>query len=147
MHWVLKPRLNSAVATVAVLMVFSLLRVASLSLVMCLYPSCPSFRGARSANLRCATAHRGISRFRVWSFGPSRNDGVASINRRLIDRRAKAGFEKIEIAALVGLPDVPGEHPAIAALEAGLRLLPFGAAFCQFRFRDIEIDGAGSDIQ
>ena len=33
-----------------------------------------SFRGARSANLRCAIAHRGISRFRVWSFGPSRND-------------------------------------------------------------------------
>src|SRR5258707_9274143 len=36
--------------------------------------SCLSFRGARSANLRCASAHRGISRFRVWSFGPSRND-------------------------------------------------------------------------
>jgi hypothetical protein len=34
MHWVRKPRLNSAVATVAVLMVFSLLRVASLSFVM-----------------------------------------------------------------------------------------------------------------
>src|ERR1700675_1985335 len=27
------------------------------------------------ANLRCAIAHRGISRFRAWSFGPSRNDG------------------------------------------------------------------------
>src|SRR6202040_2671663 len=26
------------------------------------------------ANLRCAIAHRGTSRFRVWSFGPSRND-------------------------------------------------------------------------
>src|SRR5580704_1819470 len=34
MHWVLKPRLYKAVATVAVLMVLSLLRVASLSLVM-----------------------------------------------------------------------------------------------------------------
>jgi hypothetical protein len=34
----------------------------------------PSFRGEQSANLRCAIAHRGISRFRVWSFGPSRND-------------------------------------------------------------------------
>src|SRR6266568_3281978 len=38
MHWVRKPRLNSAVATVAVLMVLSLLRVVSLSLVMCFVP-------------------------------------------------------------------------------------------------------------
>jgi hypothetical protein len=37
MHWVRKPRLNSAVATVAVLMVFNLLRVASLSLPMALF--------------------------------------------------------------------------------------------------------------
>src|SRR5437868_8229726 len=29
----------------------------------------------RSIELRCALAHRRISRFRVWSFGPSRNDG------------------------------------------------------------------------
>ena len=28
----------------------------------------------RSIELRCAIAHRRISRFRVWSFGPSRND-------------------------------------------------------------------------
>jgi hypothetical protein len=35
----------------------------------------PSFRDAASApDLRCAIAHRGISSFRVWSFGPSRND-------------------------------------------------------------------------
>src|SRR6202048_3011379 len=38
-----------------------------------------SFRGARSANLRCAIAHRGISRFRVWSCGPSRNDDVKKL--------------------------------------------------------------------
>ena len=30
---------------------------------------------ARRAELRCAIAHLRISRFRVWSFGPSRNDG------------------------------------------------------------------------
>src|SRR6266436_1179511 len=37
----------------------------------------PSFRdGALAPDLRCAIAHRGISRFRVWSFGPSRNDEV-----------------------------------------------------------------------
>jgi len=27
----------------------------------------------RSIELRCAVAHRRISRFRVWSCGPSRN--------------------------------------------------------------------------
>jgi hypothetical protein len=36
--------LNSAVATVAVLMVFSLLRVVSLSFVIVSHPRCPSFR-------------------------------------------------------------------------------------------------------
>src|SRR5260370_24576805 len=54
-----------------------------------------------------------------------RNDGL--INRRLPDRRTKAGFEEIEIAALVGLFDMFGEHPAIAALQAALPLLPLGA--------------------
>ena len=29
---------------------------------------------ARRAELGCAIAHARISRFRVWSFGPSRND-------------------------------------------------------------------------
>src|SRR5882757_6673338 len=33
----------------------------------------------RSTELGCATAHRRISRFRVWSFGPSRNDGVGEM--------------------------------------------------------------------
>jgi len=42
---------------------------------------------------------------------------------------------------------VAREHPAIAALEAGLGLFPCGAAFCQFRLRYIEIDGARRDIQ
>ncbi len=32
----------------------------------------------RSTELRCAVAHLRISRFRVWSFGPSRNDEVTS---------------------------------------------------------------------
>src|SRR4051812_2629910 len=37
-------------------------------------PQCHS--GAmRSIELRCAISHRIISRFRVWSFGPARNDG------------------------------------------------------------------------
>src|SRR5205085_9463746 len=68
--------------------------------------------------------------------------GHELINRRLLDRRAKAGLEEIEIAAFIGLFDVPREHPAIAAFEPRLRLLPFGAAFCELDFRHIEIDSA-----
>src|SRR6266849_3107214 len=143
MHWVRKPRLNSAVATVAVLMVFSLLRVASLSLVMISIPVL-SFRDGpkdQTRNLevpRCAIAHLRFA---------SRPGTTTSVNRRLADRRAKAGFEKIEIAALIGLPDVTREHPAIAALKTGLGRLPFGAAFCQSRFGYIEIDAARRDVE
>src|SRR3979411_2228069 len=68
MVWILKPRLNSAVATVAVETVFSLLRVASLSLIMC-FTRVAVIPGR-------AKREPGISRFRVWSFGPSRNDGL-----------------------------------------------------------------------
>ena len=40
-----------------------------------IYP--PSFRdGAPAPDLRCAIAHRGISRFRVRCFASPRNDGV-----------------------------------------------------------------------
>ena len=37
----------------------------------------------RSIELRCAIAHRRISRFRVWSFGPSRNDDLSRHARAL----------------------------------------------------------------
>src|SRR6266403_5651643 len=57
MHWVRKPRLNSAVATVAVLMVFSLLRVASLSVVMILLFSCSDTNEPTFVIPRCAIAH------------------------------------------------------------------------------------------
>jgi hypothetical protein len=36
----------------------------------------------QSLELRCAIAHRSSSRFRVWSFGPSRNDGLTVITTR-----------------------------------------------------------------
>src|ERR1700722_15590093 len=35
----------------------------------------------QSIELRCAIAHRRISRFRGWSFGPSRNDGLLDFDR------------------------------------------------------------------
>src|ERR1043166_1024442 len=124
MHWLRKPRLNSAVATVAVEMVLSLLRVASLSLVM------------RFFQVLVIPGH-----------APWRGPGMTSINRRLLHRRAKTGFEEVEVAALVGLLDVPREHPAIAALEPGLRLLPCGPAFGKLRFGHIEIDAACRDVE
>src|SRR5215475_15653164 len=118
-----KPRLNSAVATVAVETVLSLLRVVSLSLVIA--QSLLSFRDGPRDRAR----ERRL------------------INRRLTDGRAESGLEEIEIAAFVRLLDVTGEHPAIAAFEATLGRLPCGAAAGKLRFRDIEGDGARGDIK
>src|SRR5882672_1579412 len=72
---------------------------------------------------------------------------TALINRRLVDRLAESRLQEIEIAAFIGLLDVAREHPAIAALEAAFGLLPFGAAFCEFRLGHIEIDGARGDVE
>src|SRR3954462_3581958 len=105
--WMRRPRLNNAVATVAVETDLSLLRVASLSLVI----------------------------------------SYSLVNRGLADRRAEIGLEEVEVAAVIGLLDVLGEHPAIAALEAALGLLPGGAALVELGLRHIKIDGAGSDIE
>src|SRR3954471_23880020 len=105
--WMRRPRLNNAVATVAVETDLSLLRVASLSFVM----------------------------------------SFSLVNRRLADRRAEIGLEEVEVAAVIGLLDVLGEHPAVAAFEAALGLLPGGAALFQLGLRHIEIDGARSDIE
>src|SRR5690242_20296262 len=72
---------------------------------------------------------------------------TALIDRRLPYGRTESSLQKIEIAAFIGLLDVFGEHPAIAALEAPLGRLPFGAAFGQLRLRYIEVDGAGVDVE
>src|SRR4051794_28123573 len=71
MHWLRKPRLNNAVATVAVEMVLSLLRVASLSLVMGSYS--PFFVIARSTCDEAIQSVRGASGL-LRRFAP-RNDG------------------------------------------------------------------------
>jgi len=48
----------------------------------------PSFRdGALAPDLRCAIAHRGISRFRVRCFASPRNDGYPVIGRRFTPTR------------------------------------------------------------
>src|SRR3954471_2577066 len=105
--WMRRPRLNKAVATVAVETDLSLVRVASVSFVM-----------SRSL-----------------------------VNRRLADRRAEIGLEEVEVAAVIGLLDMLGEHPAIAAFEAALRLLPGGASLVEFGFAHVEIDGAGGHVE
>ena len=67
----------------------------------------------------------------------SRRPGMTElINHRLSHGRAESGLQKVEIAAFVGLLDVTGEHPAIAALEAMLGLLPAATSH-----------GIGSDSQ
>src|SRR5437660_5433642 len=87
----------------------------------------------------------GISRFRVrTSCAPERR---WLVDRRLVDRLAKSGLQKIEVAAFIGLLDVAGEHPAIAALVTRLRRLPCGAALCELSLRHIEVDGAGVDVE
>src|SRR5665213_2278927 len=84
----------------------------------------------------------------VSGFGSSSHPGMTtSIDRRFADRRAEIRLEEIEVAALIGLPDMAGEHPAIAALEAGLRLLPRRAAFCHFGLGDVEVDCARGDVE
>src|SRR5437879_105655 len=69
------------------------------------------------------------------------------VNRRLADRRAETGLQEVEVAAVIGLLDVLCEHPAIAALEAALGLLPGGPALCELGFGYIQIDGARGDIE
>src|SRR5216684_2866429 len=104
-------------------------------------------RQHRTRNLEVPGSQRSLSSGAHSRDPLARSGTTESINRRLADRRAEAGFEEIEIAAFVGLLDVLREHPAISAFEAALRLLPFGAAFGKLGFRDIEIDGACADIK
>ena len=53
----------------------------------------PSFRGDAKRELRCAIAHRRIRRFRVWSFGPSRNDEATKPSPRLAQQQAAPAFD------------------------------------------------------
>src|SRR6266540_18501 len=112
-----KPRLNSAVATVAVETVLSLLRVASLSFVMVHYPSWSSFRGARvserTRNLEIPGSmltHRpGMtdSSHRAVGLYVERVDGMAARHIEAVVLRAAEG----EIGAALRQPDM-GERLA-----------------------------------
>src|SRR5687767_8453953 len=67
----------------------------------------------------------------------------ASKDGRLFNRLAEPGLEEVEVAALVGLLDVAREHPAVAALVAGLLWRQGGAASGQLRLRHLHADRAG----
>src|SRR6185437_16936343 len=60
----------------------------------------------RSTELWCAIAHLRIPRFRVWSFGPSRNDGNQSMKDReqIAEALAKSGYiADSELATAISL--------------------------------------------
>src|SRR5256885_10982396 len=111
MNWLRRPRLNSAVQRVAVLTAASCARVSFFTVVDLSDSQRPS-AARRAAEDRCESS-RPLTR--------SEDVGLA-------DRRTERGLEEIEVAALVGLQDVPRVHPAVAALEARRRRGPCGAS-------------------
>src|SRR5687767_8659498 len=70
----------------------------------------------------------------------------SSENVRLSYRRAEAGLQEIEVAAFVRLLDMPREHPAIAALIAGLLCRQAFAAPCELCVGHLQRDGARWNI-
>src|ERR1035441_5079060 len=61
-------------------------------------------------------------------------------------RNRTAGLKKIEIAALVGLPDMLGIKRAVAARIARRRLLPRGAAAAHLVVAHMQMDAARGHI-
>src|SRR5882724_93052 len=68
----------------------------------------------------------------------------ASMNLRLGHRRL--ALQEIEVAALVGLADVLGEHRAIAARIFRRRLFPGGLAAGHLGVADMQMDRALVDV-
>src|SRR2546429_9441815 len=92
-----KPRLNSAVATVAVETVFSLLRVVSLSFVIFFLSGDPSFRDG-------ASAPDPESRDSGFALRAPRNDGVSYSNRPMrfhIQRVDRVAARHVEAGGLL----------------------------------------------
>ncbi len=61
-------------------------------------------------------------------------------------RGAEARFEKIEVAAFVGLQDMAREHPAVAAFVPRRRRRPGGFAAREFFIAHVEVDRARRHI-
>jgi hypothetical protein len=97
------------------------------------------FGAMRSIELWCAIAHLRISRFRVWSFGPSRNDDLNGSTIPASNERAQGG-QKARSAVPTIDPQTPLEmvgtlrfaHPThlpslvgqISSILGGLRGVP-----------------------
>src|SRR5260370_33350979 len=71
----------------------------------------------RSIELWCAIAHLRISRFPVWSFGPSRNDEASFPRHHLLD------LAQLLLAEEHLLADEEGRRAERAALDGRLRIL------------------------
>src|SRR3954471_8240075 len=120
-------------------MVLRLTGVASESLVMKVVLIPPSLRGALATKQ---------SRPCFWLLDCFASLAMTKlIYRRLLHRSAEARFKEVEIAALIGLLDVAGEHPAVAALEPRLRLPPLRAAPFKLGLGHFEIDAARRDVE
>src|SRR4051812_28541688 len=73
-------------------------------------------------------------------------DRLWSVDDWLRHGRSERRLQEIEITSLVGLADVLGEHPTVAALEAWRGRSPGGAALHQLFFRDFHADRAPRHI-
>src|SRR6516165_5010980 len=95
---------------------------------------------ARRSSNRVASARLPCS---TWSKSPIFIKSSAGQVGRSVDfrlgNRPLAG-EEIEIAAFVGLPDMGGEHGAVAAKVARRGLFPGRAAAVEFLLRDVQVD-------
>src|SRR6478735_7733842 len=128
-----KPRLNSAVATVAVETVFSLLRVASLSFVMVLVLTVLLHSGMvrRTRRVRCCASPRNDGLHRAMGFHVKRVDGVAARHIEAVVLRSAES----EVGAALRQPD-EGErftlgvehHHAVEILRLALELEHLAAA-------------------
>src|SRR6218665_576720 len=106
----------------------------------------PGFSGRRSWMnwLRRPRLNRAVHRVAVLTF--SNCSRVAGCTARLLQKisedvwlghwLAEAGFQEVEVAAFVGLPDMAIEQPAIAAFVARGRRRRWGCAAGQFRVAD-----------
>src|SRR5512138_1730510 len=64
----------------------------------------------------------------------------------LTGRRSEPCLQEVEVAALVGLLDVLGEHPAVAAPEARRRRHPFASSASQFVVGHPHVEGAVRNV-
>src|SRR6218665_1161751 len=110
----------------------------------------PGFSGRRSWMnwLRRPRLNRAVHRVAVLTF--SNCSRVAGCTARLLQKisedvglghwLAEAGFQEVEVAAFVGLPDMAIEQPAIAAFVARRRRRPWCLGAAQSRVADVEMD-------